>query len=276
MKAWHVGVAVVVDGDLGRELTALRRSLGDPGLDAAPPHLTIAPPVRLAPAGLPAALALVRAAAREVDGFGVTLGPVASFSPVTPTVHLAVDGGDAGLARLRELVVQGPWLRRMPPFVPHVTLRAETPLHLIRAATLALAGYRASFTVDRLSVLSEQRDGDGVRRWRPLADVELGGVRLVGRGGLELELAGGTVLDPEARAVLAPASAADGEAGHGPEDGLGQPGVVVTARREGEVVGAAWQAGDDDPQVLVAASARRQGIGTHLSRELDWHRRRRR
>ena len=279
MKAWHVGVALVVDGGVGRELEALRRALGDPGLDRAPVHLTIAPPVRVAPADLGEALARVRAAAREVDGFEVTLGPVASFSPVTPTVHLAVSGGEHELARLRELVVQGPWRRRMPPFVPHVTLRAEAPLHLIRAAMVALAGYRAPLAVPRLSVLGEQRDGDGVRRWRPLADVDLGGVRVVGRGGLELELAGGGRLDPEAREALAgapEAAAVPGDQpGDEPSDG-DEPGVVVTARREGGVVGASWVRPDGEAQVLVVPAARGQGVGGHLARELDWHRQRRR
>ena len=54
-----------------------------------------------------------------------------------------------------------------------------------------------------MTLLTEVRTpGGGARRWVPLADVDLGGVRTLGRGGLPIELSCGTLLDPEARAAL--------------------------------------------------------------------------
>jgi 2'-5' RNA ligase len=266
----HVAVALLVPRPAARDLAVLRAALGARDLERVPPHLTLVPPCSLRGADLPAALAVLRAAAGDGRPLRVRLGPVATFSPVTPTVHLAVgppDAGDAAgnaaddgsdgddqpdalveLRRLRDAVDRAPFARQARhPFVPHVTLLEQAPLHRIRAARLALAAVAIPTCLGRITLLSEGRGAGGDRRWVPLADVDLGGVRTLGRGGLPIELSRGTLLDPEARAALdlpvgsaadavaAPDDAADAD------DGAGGPGpVVVVARMAGEVVGAAW------------------------------------
>jgi GNAT superfamily N-acetyltransferase len=64
-----------------------------------------------------------------------------------------------------------------------------------------LGGYRAGFEADRIVLLEERKTGTG-RRWTPLADAVFGPRQVVGRGGLELELTLGRLLDPEAAALL--------------------------------------------------------------------------
>jgi GNAT superfamily N-acetyltransferase len=112
--------------------------------------------------------------------------------------------------------------------------------------------------VDRLTLLVEDRSGEAPR-WVPAADVDLSGVRVVARGPLPLELSAGTVVDPEAAVLLDGATPSP----------MGRHPTVVTARREGAVVGVAWgsAAGGDPEGVVVRADARRQGVGTHLRRE---------
>lgn len=239
MAQWRLAVVVLVPPPVAGEIDVLRRALGAGDLERVPPHLTLVPPVNVRGPDLDAALSIVRQAAADADVFTVGLGPITSFDPVTPTIHLAVSDAEGRLDQLRSAVFRPPLWRNVDhPFVPHVTLAEQAALHRIRAATTALADYRASLPVERLSILQEQRGPDRRRRWQPIADVDLDGIRIVGRGGLPTELVAGTMLDPLAAAEL------------GLEVGLEHlavdrtaPGVVVVARREGRVIGAAW--GDD-------------------------------
>jgi 2'-5' RNA ligase len=253
----HVAVALLVPQPAARDVDVLRAALGAADLERVPPHLTLVPPCSLRAADLPEALAVLRAAAAPGHPLSVRLGPVASFSPVTPTVHLAVAGttagvdpggeGDGGdlveLERLQAAASRGPFERpARHAFVPHVTLLEQAALHRIRAARLALAHVAIPTCLNRVTLLAEVRAaGRGARRWVPLADVDLGGVRTLGRGGLPIELSCGTLLDPEARAVL---DLPDPLPAGPPEEVSGAGGtVVVVGRMAGEVVGAAWGPG---------------------------------
>ncbi len=267
MAPWHVGVVAELPAHVAGEVEGLRRALGDPTRAVIAPHVTLVPPLRVGGADLGAALTLLRAAAAGVGPFVVGLGPVATFAPVSPTVHLSVTDPSGALARLHAAIFRPPLWRDTFPFVPHVTLHRSPPLHVLNAARVAFGSFRAEVELGRLTVLGERRE-DGVRVWRPLADAELDGVRIIGRGGLELELTCGTMIDPEALAVV-----------HGVRPGPYER--VVTARREGEVVGVCWEDGGDPAGALggevgsglvVRADVRGQGIGRHLRNELD-HRR---
>lgn len=261
-QRWHVGVVVLPAGPAVAEITGLRRALGDPDLDRIPLHCTLVPPVRIAPDDVGAALGLLRAAAAAHDPFDAVAGPVDSFEPVSPTVHLTV-ADTGGLGALRAAVFRGPFHRRTHPFVPHLTLLGEADLETITSARKILAHYRRSFTVRTLTLLVEDRNGE-LPRWRTAADVDLGGVRVLAQGPLALELTAGSVVDPEAAAILDVSVP-----GTAPAD---VPATVVTARREGAVVGVAWGGDGDEGRsgpagIVVRADARGQGIGTHLRRE---------
>ncbi len=245
----------------------MRRALGDRSLGRVPPHITLVPPVNVRSDELSRALAVLRAAAGATPSpLTVELGPPTTFLPANPVLYLPV-GGDLGASTdLRRRVWEPPLTRTLTwPFVPHVTLADDADPQRLEAACVALAGYRATVSFDRVHLLVEHRPGP---QWRPLADVAFGAPAVVARGGpLAVELVRSHQVDPEGVALLA-AEAADLGV---PEDPVRGP-VVVTARREGAVVGVAagWLTTEGwSRQVFVAARHRGQGIGRHLAAALS-------
>jgi GNAT superfamily N-acetyltransferase len=137
----------------------------------------------------------------------------------------------------------------------------------LEAAVAALAGARYEMPVDRVTLLQEQRDDTGTRVWRPIADAALAERAVVGRGGLELELATGPRLDAEASAWadLAWGTHTVAEYGAGTPDD--EP-LALTARRDGRVVGVA-EGHVRGPvaylgNLIVGSDVRGEGVGGHL------------
>jgi len=268
MGRLRLGVALLLPSPVAEEVDGLRRALGDRSLGRVPPHLTLVPPVNVRPDDLSQALAVLRAAAAATPpGLTVTLGPPTTFLPANPVVYLPVTHpGEVDLvAALRRRVWEPPFTRTLTwPFVAHVTLADDAAAERIEAAMVALAGYTAEVTFDRVHLLVEHRPGP---QWRPLADVAFGPPAVVARGGpLAVTLVRSHQIDPEGRALL-DAEGADLEP---PEAFLLGP-LVVTARREGAVVGlaTAWLTAAGVPSaVFVATPHRRQGIGRHLQAAL--------
>lgn len=248
MRRWRLAVALIPPAGLAAEIDVLRRALGDPSLERHGPHLTLVPPINVAVADMATVLAVLRAAAARTEPFELSVGPVTSFDPRTPTIHLAVGGALDALEELRDAVFQPPLTRKAWPFQPHVTLREHAPLHLIRAARTALRAYSAPWPVERVVLLARSSERPHGRPWQPVADVILGAVRLVGLGGIPTELAQGTLVDPEAREQFG-------------EVPLAVEPPVVVARRDGEVVGVAWVGGSvgrtaDDADLAAGEVAR--------------------
>jgi 2'-5' RNA ligase len=265
----RLGVALLLDPPAASEVDGLRRALGDTALGAVPPHVTLVPPVNVRAEDLGEALRVLRDAASDQSGpIAVELGPVTTFMPASPVVYLAVGGPDLDrLARLRQAVVAGPMLRPDHwPWVPHVTLTDDAPAERIEAALAALFSYTSTAVFDRV-VLLEERE----HRWLPLADACLGRPTVVARGGLELEIIEGRVLGPEAVAMAEGEDAAFIAA---LDSVPAASSIVLTGRRQGEVVGVAtaWHDGEVggtvEVYVLVQERARRQGVGRALLRAL--------
>ncbi|MGI8752518.1 MAG: GNAT family N-acetyltransferase [Acidimicrobiales bacterium] len=259
----RLGVAVVIDPPVADEINGLRRAVGDGALERIAPHVTLVPPVNVPASRLPDALARLRAAAASCLGpLHLTLGPPASFLPANPVLTLAVGGDVDGLGALRDSVFVEPLARTLSwPWVPHLTLADDGDPVRIEAAVGLLDAYRASVDVDRLVLLEATRASEGLR-WRPLADAALGPRRVVGRGGIDLELTRGRIVDPEAMGIIRAAGlpALPGPIGDG-------AGIVVTGRRATDVVGVATAWRDDGGGhvgVVVAQDRRREGIGSHL------------
>jgi 2'-5' RNA ligase/GNAT superfamily N-acetyltransferase len=275
MARLRLGVALLVPSPAREEIDGLRRALGDPALGRVPAHLTLVPPVNVRQESLGEALATLRRAAAAGPGrLTLTLGPVTTFLPGSPVIYLAVGGDLEALHGLRDRVFSGPLERPLSwPFVPHVTLADQADPDGIPAAVATLSRYQALVTVEAVHLLQEAGHGTG-RRWEPLADAALGPPAVIGRGGLALELTRSRMLDPEARALVGmePADGAGAGAGAGAGGGrvapdAARPPIVITGRREGEVVGVAAVWLTDDGAgigVLVAGRHRRQGIGGHL------------
>ena len=267
MSRLRLAVVVVVPGATAHEVDGLRRALGESARERIPPHITLVPPVNVNASILGDALALVRRAAAVAEALRLELGPVTTFWPATPVLYLAVGGDLAGLGRLRDAVFTEPLARPLTrPFVPHVTLARGLPPERLTGLTAELEAYRTTITVDRVHVL---REAEG-RRWEPIADATLGPPAIIGRGGLEVELRVALHLDPLETEFFETAWSAHREGSYG-----ALPAAVpfaVTARREGEVVGVATGASDDElhlERLVVGAAASNQGVGGHLLREVE-------
>ena len=263
MPRVRLGVAVLLPSPVAEEVDGLRRAVGDLSLGRIPAHLTLVPPVNVREEQLGEALSVLRAAAAGARPFTVGLGPPATFLPDNPVLYLAAPVGTARVQALRDAVFRPPLARELTwPFVPHVTLADGIEPARAEAALATLADYRAEARIESVHVLQE---GPG-RVWTAIAEARLGGIAVVGRGGLPLELAVSAHPDPESSAFAA------AEWARHDETVLGGPlegeDVTITGRREGEVVGVArgtLRGGRAHlSELLVAEAVRGQGVGGHL------------
>jgi 2'-5' RNA ligase len=268
MSRLRLGVVLLVPPPVERDVDALRRACDDASLGRVPAHLTLVPPVNVREERLDEALGVLRSAGAATRPLRLELGPPATFLPHNPVLYLGVGGDLDGLHALRERVFVDPLSRELTwPFVPHVTLVDGGEPARLEAAVDALAGARYEVAVERVTLLREQRDDDGVRVWRPIAEVPLAAPAVVGRGGLELVLTAGSRLDAEASAWAAAAWATQAATEYGPDAPSEEP-IALTARREGQVVGVA-QGHVRGPvaylaELIVGGDVRGEGVGGHL------------
>ena len=271
MPRRRLAVALLLPQPWATEVDGLRRASGDLQMARVAPHVTLVPPTNVREDDLPAVLGSLRAAACVPAPLDLVIGPTATFLPEAPVLYLRVTGpavDDGRLAHVRDVLRAGPFDRPAQwPFVPHVTLAQDQPSERLTAGAGALSGYVVELEVDRIHLLEERPGPDGGRRWVPFADARFEPRVVVGRGGLPLELTTGSLIDPEASALLPPRPDADGDRRQDEQ-------LVVTARRadSAEVVGvAAGEAGRDSPEVVaVAPSARGEGVEEHLLARWKW------
>jgi 2'-5' RNA ligase len=281
----RLGVALLLDRPVSDAVDGLRRALGDPSIDRVAAHLTLVPPVNVGAGQFPDALAVVRAAAGAQAGpLLLTLGPPATFLPANPVLYLEVGGDLDALRRLRDAVFVPPLLRTLSwPWVPHVTLAESASEARIAAAVAALDRFAVVTSVACVTVLEEGRG----RVWSPLADAFLGPPAVIGRGGLAVEITRGRVLDPEVHGLIeaglgftrreptGPEGSepeGSGPEGREPEWRPAGPPIVLSARREGQPVGAgvAWRSdAGGQVAVMVAPAVRGQGIGSMVLAQLE-------
>ncbi len=257
MARQRLGVVLLVPQPVATEIEGLRRALGDDQRWRVPPHITLVPPVNVNERDLGESFRVVRAAAVACAPLQLELGPVRSFAPVNPVAYLGVGAEDQvldALLRLHRGCLGGPLQRELEhEFVPHVTVGADLTDSRLEHAVSALRDFSATITVDRVHVLAEQSG----RAWVPIADAPLGDpAAVVGRGSLPLELATTGRPDVEAAALLSFEESTEGRP------------FSVTARRDGQVVGAVWgwtNGGTMElADLVVVAEHRGQGIGRHL------------
>jgi 2'-5' RNA ligase len=257
----RLGVALLLDPPVADEVNGLRRGLGDRSLGRIDAHVTLVPPVNVRADDVDTALEIVRAAARDCGRpFSLILGPPGTFAPANPVVHLPVSGDVTPLRRLRDATFAGPLQRTLAwPWIPHVTLADDADAVSIPPTLAALASFQVVARIDRVVVLEERR-GPAGRRWEPFADADLAPGAMVGRGGLDLMLVQGRVLDPGAAALLVDAGC------ELPDPGRSAP-LVVTGLVAGRLVGVAvaWRTDAGGRiAVAVAPAARRAGLGRQL------------
>lgn len=269
MTRSRLGVALLIPPPVAVEIDALRRAVGVADTTRIPPHLTLVPPVNVREVDIGGALDVLRAAGSKARPIRLELGPVTSFAPVSPTLHLEVGGDVEAVHALRNAVFTDPLERTLThDFVPHVTLTEDSDR--IDDAIRSLRDYRCEVVIDRVHLLEEyRRDDDGERAWRSIADARLGGrPAVVGRGGLELELTAAALLPPDATAWKDARWADLDVERFGEPRPAGVP-IAIVARRDGRIVGTAD--GEARPTgeaylagLIVAAEVRNEGIGAHI------------
>ena len=291
MPRVRLGVVLVVPEPVATEIQGLRRALGDPVLDRIMPHVTLVPPVNVRTDEVAAALSVLRAAAATARSMSFTLGPPRTFGPDSPTLYLPL-GGDADdlerLERLRQsLLVQPLWRAVDHEFVPHVTVAAELPPARLAAGIEALTDYQGAFTAEAVTLLRFESNAASPEppstgrprrgpRWVPIADARLDRPAVVGRGGWEIELTVGSLVDPDGRQVF---EAAGLQIADDPYPrtvrlaGAAPRAVVVTARHRGRAVGVGlghrWpnhgsSTSSEITSIVVAPDALDQGIERQL------------
>jgi len=241
----------------------MRALLDDPRISDLPAHLTLISPINLNADELIALQVLLRVVAAQTTPFTLGLGPVASFAPATPTLHLSVTGQLAALLALREQLLVPPVYRPDTwPFTPHVTLREYVPLELIGPALMLLSGELSPWTVDCLYLLEHLPQAKPAG-WVPILQEPFNLPVVVGRGGIQLRLRTLSLVEPQVEQLLAEYGYDHRSESRG-QDRLmlvvaelsDQPGMAVAA-----AVGVLSGPSAELQQIVVCPEHRRLGIG---------------
>ncbi len=196
MPRRRVAVALLPPASISAKIQAVRSLLGDPRIDRIAPHLTLVPPVNLADQDVEQLQGLLRSVASATTPFTLRLGPMSSFSPDTPTLHLAVQGDLPALRALRDQLRVPPVNRpEVWPFTAHVTLRDSVPADQIPPALQLFTGELPPWHVGRLYLL-EFSPLNKAEVWLPIIEEPFEAPVVVGRGGVELLLRTVNLLEP--------------------------------------------------------------------------------
>ncbi|HVN20115.1 MAG TPA: 2'-5' RNA ligase family protein [Dongiaceae bacterium] len=165
----------------GEFVENLRREL-HPDLPQLAAHLTVLPPRPLR-GSEGAALQVLERICGEEEPFEVTLGPVETFIPVTPTIFIRIDACAEHMSNLHrklntaELEFQEEW-----PYIPHLTIAkmgseqpAQSAFQIARQRWQEYNGSRR-ILLERLTFVREESPNC----WVDLAPIQLGR-RLVSR-----------------------------------------------------------------------------------------------
>lgn len=175
MPSPQYALVAYVRNSVGEFVEGLRREF-HPKHAHLPAHISVLPP-RLLQGSEQEALELVERICLDVDPFEVTLGEVAAFTPLTPTVFLRLAHAAYRMRELHDQLNLGPLHADEPyPYMPHLTIfRMDTA----EEAELAFEEARhrwAQYTGSRrllLEQLTFVRQA-GEDRWIDLATFTLG------------------------------------------------------------------------------------------------------
>jgi 2'-5' RNA ligase len=181
MQTGRYALVAYLKSPAGEFVENLRREL-HPDLPHMPAHLTILPPRPLRGSESSALQILERICGQE-EPFEVSLGPVETFIPVTPTVFIRIDNAAGRMSELHrklntaELQFSEEW-----PYIPHLTIvkmasepPAQAAFEIARQRWQHYSGSRR-ILLERLTFVRE----DSPNCWVDLAPVQLGS-RLVSR-----------------------------------------------------------------------------------------------
>jgi len=181
MQTRRYALVAYVTDPAGEFVENLRREL-HPDLPHLPAHLTLLPP-RTLQGSESDALRLLDQLCGEEHPFSVDLGPVQTFTPVTPTVYIGVEAGGARMCELHRRLDRGALaFREEWPYIPHLTIVKMSSEQGAQAAFQIAAERWDQYSGSRripMEKLTFVRE-DGENCWVDLAPVTLGR-RLVSR-----------------------------------------------------------------------------------------------
>ena len=159
-----IGVAIPIPEPWGSQLQRFRESIGDPMAGHIPPHITLVPPVDLAPRVALDVHEHLADAAGAAEAFEVHLRGTGTFRPLSPVVFVALAGGIAGCERLEQEVRSGPLgVDLVYPYHPHVTVAHDVDDAILDRAFEELTDFEARFPVESFTLYVHD-DGSG---WKP-------------------------------------------------------------------------------------------------------------
>lgn len=175
-----IGVAVAVPEPHASTLRAHRASFGDAQAAVVPTHVTLVPPVEVAPAGLDDLECHLTEVSDRHEPFPMRLRGTGTFRPVSPVVFVAVAQGISECELLARDVRTGPLAVDLDfPYHPHVTVAHHLDDVGLDAAFDALVDFRCGFRVDAFVLYAH----DPIRGWQERREFALAGRgRPVGRG----------------------------------------------------------------------------------------------
>ncbi|MCL5076932.1 MAG: GNAT family N-acetyltransferase [Actinobacteria bacterium] len=186
MKRHRIGIVHTFSGEPKAMLEGLRIGLGGFGVGRICPHITLLPPTNIHPSSMAGEIYRLRAIASETDPYQVTIGPAATFHPVSPVLYLSVEENDGNsmanlVTRLARSELYKPSSR---PYVPHVTLSDGVDFARIVAATQVLDSELFTFSFSSFEMMLSGSQA----YWEIYSDFRFAKCRKVFRGGLELEV----------------------------------------------------------------------------------------
>ena len=166
-----IGVAIEIPEPWGTQIQDYRESIGDPMAELIPPHITLVPPVDIAPELMRDIAFHLENAAAMLRPFKVHLHGTATFRPVSPVVFIALTEGISACERLERAVRQGPLGVDLTfPYHPHVTVAHELPEDILDRATADLGGFDATFVVEHFTLYIH----DEAKEWIAARSFKLG------------------------------------------------------------------------------------------------------
>ncbi len=165
-----IGVSISIPPPWRGVLDEVRAGSGDPLAPLIPAHLTLLGPADIDPSDLDAVREHLAEVATRHRPYRIHLRGTGTFRPVTDVVFVALAGGVAESASLAADVRAGPLARELRfPYHPHVTVAHDVPADALDRVENELAGFDATFTVNRFTLFVHESDG----RWLPLSDFAL-------------------------------------------------------------------------------------------------------
>jgi len=167
-----IGVSIAVPEPWAQQLQRYREELGDQTARRIPTHITLIPPLEVAPADLEVVTAQLRRVAEAHPPFRIHLRGTGTFRPTSPVVFVAVVEGISGCERLAAGLRQGPLAVDLTfPYHPHVTIAHDLDDEALDRAFTEQADFECAFDCDHFWLYHHSAE----RGWEPQARFDLRG-----------------------------------------------------------------------------------------------------